>query len=454
MQFPTNINALRLRLAEFARRIQGWLRPPLTVRVSPTEISLEQGDRKWQSAVAIVPGASPGDQMDALVASFREQLFAAAIPPGRVKLVVSDHWLRPMVFPLPATQLSDVEIELLVTHRYRQVYGSQMQGWIWRWVSQLNGPLVGMAWPESLLGGLRETVADWGGTLASALPESLDAVERARTNRSDTWVVVAGPQQATVVRVGAGAWQHWRCQNLAPGLASAAAENICNLMQQTSARIGDGCRDIVIVESGTSGVWAGELDRRLMAADWKTCKAAEGTGAAIRLPRLDFAHSPGRATRIRHALFAVTALLLGLELGMVAWSMQTMETERAQLEDERGRLQKRLRPAAEPPLSKEMAVRVQAAQGMVARLSVPWEALLATLESVRGDKIIVESLRPDLAGRKVEITAQAPGFGEVAGFVERLNASKTLRQAVLVSEATTRDSSIRFVVTATWSETQ
>jgi predicted dinucleotide-binding enzyme len=91
---------------------------------------------------------------------------------------------------------------------------------------------------------------------------------------------------------------------------------------------------------------------------------------------------------------------------------------------------------------------------MVARLSVPWEALLATLESVRGDKIIVESLRPDLAGRKVEITAQAPGFGEVAGFVERLNASKTLRQAVLVSEATTRDSSIRFVVTATWSETQ
>lgn len=446
------MNDLRMRLGEFGRRVQGALRPPLTARVSPAGIFLEQNGRTWEGQVVTV--AAPSEETAALVAAFRELLSAAGISPGRVKVVVSDHWLRPMVLTLPAARLSDAEIDVLVAYRYRQIYGGQMQGWVWRRARQQDGPLVAMAWPESLLAGLRGAIADWGGTLASALPESLHALRQARPGRGDTWVVVAEPQHATAVRIVAGAWQHWRSQNLGSAPAIAAAESIRDLMQRTATRLEDGCRELVIIETGTCGAWPREAAQRLTAEGWTTHTAATGAATGTTPSPLDFAHAPGRATRTWNMLFAAAALLLGIELGTLAWTWQTMEAERAQLEDERGRLVKRLRPAAEPPLSKEMAVRVQGVRDMVASLSIPWEGLLASLESVRGDKIIVESLRPDLVGRKVEITATAPTFGDITEFINRLNASKALHQAFLVSETAAREPGIRFVATATWRETE
>ena len=82
------------------------------------------------------------------------------------------------------------------------------------------------------------------------------------------------------------------------------------------------------------------------------------------------------------------------------------------------------------------------------------DGLLAELESVRGDKIVVESLRPDPVGRKVEITATAPAFGDITEFIDWVNASKALHQAFLVSETAAREPGIRFVATATWRETE
>ena len=447
------MNDFRKRAGEFGRRFRGWVRPALTARVSPAGISLEQGGRRWQGQAVTV--ASPGKDIAVLVAAFRALLSAAAISPGRVKVVVSDHWLRPMVLTLPAARLSEGEIDVLVAYRYRQIYGGQMQGWVWRWTRQQNGPLVAMAWPESLLAGLRGAIADWGGTLASAWPESLHALRHAPLGRSDTWIVVAEPQHATVVRVVASAWQHWRCQDLGPGLAIGEAASVCDLLQRTTTRLADDCRELVIIESGTCCAWPRAVAQRLIAEGWTTHTAAAGLATTGNSPPpLDFAHAPGRAARTRNMLFAAAALLIGIELGTLAWTLQTMEAERAQFEDQRGRLIKRLRPAAEPPLTKEMAARVQGVRDMVVSLSIPWEGLLASLESVRGDKIIIESLRPDQVGRKVEITAMAPTFGDITEFIDRVNASKTLHQAFLVSESAAREPGIRFVATATWRETE
>lgn len=403
--------------------------------------------------VATAPAAPPGEPSTAIVEAFRETLSKTGMAPGRVKVIVSDQWLRPMVLALPAARLSDAEIDVLVAYRYRQVYGSQMQGWVWRRALQHQGLLLAMAWPEALLAGLHGAVADWGGTLSSALPESIHAVRCAGLGRADTWVVVAEPRHATVVRLGEGAWRHWRCQGLAATADPAAAASACDLLQRAAARLGDGCRSLVIIESGASGAWPRELGRRLEAEGWSAHTAAASQAASHSAPDLDFAHAPGRATRTRHLPLAAVALLVGIELGALSWTYQSMETERAQLEDERGRLLKRLRLAAEPPLSKELAARVHGARNMVASLSIPWEGLLGELESVRGDKIIVESLRPDPVGRKVEISATAPAFGDITAFIDRANASKALHQAFLVSETATQ-AGIRFVATATWRETQ
>ncbi|MBK8120766.1 MAG: PilN domain-containing protein [Sulfuritalea sp.] len=448
------MNDARMHPGMFGRRVRGWFSQPLVARVGPAGILLEHRGRTWQGVVATTPVAVSGEPSPAVVAAFRETLATAAVAPGRVKIVLSDQWLRPMVLALPAARLSDAEIDVLVAYRYRQIFGNQMQGWVWRRAMQHDGLLLAMAWPEALLAGLREAVADWGGTLSSALPESIHAVRCARLGPADTWVVVAEPRHATVLRLGEGAWRHWRCQELAATADSAMAESVCNLLQRTATRLGDGCRDLVIIESGTCGPWPRELGRRMEAEGWTAHVAAADQAASHAAPHLDFAHAPGRATRTRHLLLAGAAMLIGIELGALAWTYQSMETERAQLEDERGRLLKRLRPAAEPSLSKEMAARVQGVRNMVASLSIPWEGLLAELESVRGDKIVVESLRPDPVGRKVEITATAPAFGDITEFIDRVNGSKALHQAFLVSETAAREPGIRFVATATWRETE
>ncbi len=434
-------------LGEFGRRLRGALRPPLTARVGPAGIFLEQGGRKWNGQAAT--GAAPGEEVAAVVTAFRQLLFAERISPGRVKLVASDHWLRPLAFTLPAGHLSDPEIDALVAYRYRQIYGAQMQGWVWRWARQSQGPLVAMAWPAALLAGLRSAIAEWGGTLASARPESLHALQQARAGRRDAWVVMAEQGHASVVRVGGGAWQYWRCRSLRPAPAVGEAASVCDLLQRSNARLGDDCREIVIVESGACGAWPREVVRRLTAEGWTT-RTAEGAGTGYSPPPLDFVHSPEGAATARKALFAAVALLLGIELGTLAWALQSMAAEQAQLEDERGRLIKRLRPGSDPPLSKELGVRVRAVRDMVAGLSIPWEALLTSLETLKGDKIVVESLRPDPAERKVEITATAPAFADISEFLDRLNASQELHRAVLVSETAGREPGIRFVATAIW----
>ncbi len=404
-----------------------------------------------QGGAAAKSAAVSGEDPGAVIAGLTELLASDTLAPGRVRLVLSDHWLRPLVMELPAARLSDAEVEVLVAHRYRQTYGGQMQGWTWCWVRQPAGPLLAMAWPEALLGSVGDAVAKRGGTLTSAVPQSIDAVRRIVSGNTDTWVLVAEPRHATIVRVAAGGWLHWRVHALEPGSAASTA-GVCELLERTVARLGDDCRDLLIIEAGACGAWPTEMAHGLAAEGWRTREAVAGAASRQLAPHLDFADGPGHATRVRHRLFAVAALVLGIELGGLAWAWQSMEAERAQLEDSRGRLLKHLHPAADPALPKEMAMRVDAVRSMVARLSIPWESLLAALESVRGEKIVVESLRPDLSTRKVEITATAPAFGDIAEFIGRVNASKVLQQAYLVSETTAREPGIRFVVTATWSD--
>ena len=171
-----------------------------------------------------------------------------------------------------------------------------------------------------------------------------------------------------------------------------------------------------------------------------------------RLPRLDFARSAADRRRRRFVALGVFGVLLGVELGWLAWQFQEIEGARSMLEDQQQRLTRRLKKSPEPVISKELNGRWLAAQNMVSSLSIPWEGLLSALEAAHGGKVIVESVRPEVAGRRVEIGARAADFSEIRAFIVRLSASPTLQQVVLLSETPAPDGkgAIRFVLTAVW----
>jgi len=173
-----------------------------------------------------------------------------------------------------------------------------------------------------------------------------------------------------------------------------------------------------------------------------------------RFPNLNFAHSRAEARKNRLLIIAVLGLVLGVEWGYSAWQFQDAEGERRRLESDLYRLQKRLKQPAEVAPSKEVNLRLVAARNMVNSLSIPWEELLSALEKAHGGKVVVESIRPNVEGRKVEIGVRAIGFSEVSGFIRRLSATGVLERVMLVSETSGIDakSSSRFVISASWGE--
>lgn len=173
-----------------------------------------------------------------------------------------------------------------------------------------------------------------------------------------------------------------------------------------------------------------------------------------RVPDMDFAYSAAEAKKTGVLILAALGLVLGVELGYVAWQFQNAEGERKHLVSESARLQKRLKQPAEVPVSREVNVRLAAAHSMVNNLSIPWEDLLSALEKAHGGAVIVESIRPDVEGRRVEIGVQSIGFSEISGFIERLSATRILEQVILVSETSGIDAkgSSRFVISASWAE--
>ncbi len=444
--------ALRSRVLDAWRSISGRSSPALTVVVSPHEVSISSVDGKSVAITASVQSASEADPQGCLLEALGKALAASNCRPGRVKLVLSDHWLRPVLIPLPSGRLNDSETELLAAHRYKQIYGEQGTSWSLRWIANDDGSLVIAAWPDALLDGLCKAIDAWSGELISAVPRSLDSIRAAGIGRTEAWIIVSDAMHATVVRFKQGALCYWRCHPLDGASADGDSERVCGQLQQAAARAGDGCLDFVILGPVKPGDWSETLRRRLGADGWAGMAVDQVLGAPVRVPRLDFSRPQGYETRSRHRAYAAVALIIGVELGVLAWTTQTTATERVQLEDERGRLTRRLRSTAEPLLPKELTVNVQAANAMVGKLSVPWEELLSTLESVRGERIVIDSLRPDLAGRKVEIAATAAAFEDIAEFVNRINATEALHQAVLVSEASGREPGIRFAVTASWAE--
>ena len=93
------------------------------------------------------------------------------------------------------------------------------------------------------------------------------------------------------------------------------------------------------------------------------------------------------------------------------------------------------------------------ANGVLARLALPWDALFASIEAVRSENVALLSIEPDAGKATVKIGAEAKSANDMLDYVRQLAQADGLRQVTLISHQTRAEetlSTVRFIVMAEW----
>ncbi len=157
--------------------------------------------------------------------------------------------------------------------------------------------------------------------------------------------------------------------------------------------------------------------------------------------------------KIRYSILTLGVLALGYVLIMqqrttsestaLKWRQQNL----ARLES---RKLPEFRPTPDAATSPEATKR---ANEVLKQLNQPWDQLFATLENAMLPGISMLSIAPDPHKASVTIKALAPNPDTAIDFVERLQASKVLTGAHLVSQEIMLDEKnqpIEFIISASW----
>jgi hypothetical protein len=106
--------------------------------------------------------------------------------------------------------------------------------------------------------------------------------------------------------------------------------------------------------------------------------------------------------------------------------------------------------AAQDP---ELARRLDQANEVIHRLSLPWEALFRNLEQAASNRIALLAMEPDPGQGKIMLAGEAQAYGEVLQYMTRLESGAVLGQPRLLSHAVREDGPSRpvaFAITAQW----
>jgi len=96
---------------------------------------------------------------------------------------------------------------------------------------------------------------------------------------------------------------------------------------------------------------------------------------------------------------------------------------------------------------------IRLARDVIGKNVVPWNTLLADIESASSKDVGVLSIQPNAATGELRITGEARNAGALAGYVERLQAARSLRDVYLTGHEMhegPEGRSIRFGIVATW----
>ena len=173
-----------------------------------------------------------------------------------------------------------------------------------------------------------------------------------------------------------------------------------------------------------------------------------------RSPKLDFALAQPLPGQSRRRMLAAFGLLIGLVVGGLLWQVQSVVGQREQHSAQLRVIAKAASSAEAPMQRATQSTQSLAARTMLHALSTPWENLLGAVEQSKDDRIILDSMRPDVTEKRAEISGRAVDFAAIAGFLKQLSAQAPFVQVLLISETRSPDAAgpIRFVVSARWAE--
>ena len=168
--------------------------------------------------------------------------------------------------------------------------------------------------------------------------------------------------------------------------------------------------------------------------------------------RLDFAGPRARVT-----VPGLLLLIVGCGAATAAFlQYRAVEARKAGLEL---RLAAAVRHSSRDPASAARALRLNADAGKIAtELGTPWTAVLSDLETASRDSagaIAVLSIEPDHDKRRVRISGESRDLAVALDYVQKLQASHSLRYPMLDSHevvADNKDHPVRFAMTAEWRE--
>ena len=172
---------------------------------------------------------------------------------------------------------------------------------------------------------------------------------------------------------------------------------------------------------------------------------------------LDFLQPHAR----RHGL-GVLLLLAGAAAAVVALVHQQQAAQETTRLEERVADARRMARRAMPPLDarvargRALADEIRAANAVIERMNVPWDALFRELEAARDEGVALLAIQPDAASGQVRIAGEARKLDAVFGYVARLEAREGLQKVYLVGHEV-RDAPPRpvaFSVSAEWKGAQ
>jgi Tfp pilus assembly protein PilN len=171
-----------------------------------------------------------------------------------------------------------------------------------------------------------------------------------------------------------------------------------------------------------------------------------------KMPHIDFALDRAAQQRRIHIAWAGLGLLLGIQVGVAAWRVQDTHASQKNLQQQYQQKHGHTMRAETATLTAEQRKAIVQTQQMLQSMSVPWDALLHSIEAARPVPVILETLQPNLETGTLKITATAPHFESLAEFVRELRQQAPLHDVHLESQALPESGagSLRAVIFAQW----
>lgn len=152
---------------------------------------------------------------------------------------------------------------------------------------------------------------------------------------------------------------------------------------------------------------------------------------------LNFQQAPDQPSKMAGWLLLLVGLALLVEMGV---SYNKLLNERAKLDKEIKTSRLQLDMSRKEPSHQQYSVKdFEDARQVINRLSTPWDAFFAGLESIKSQKVAILSIEPDMKTGVLRIEGEAKDFPAVLTFVSKLRTTKPFSEVFLTRHEFKRD---------------